>query len=132
MTIVSKKKERRKVWVYIHLGVYMNRLPLDGYNLWGKNDKKGCLNRDNLEVRNRMERRYCTYFGAISISDTFMYNVLFKKPSFYKSELYILRDLNSKHMNHLRGEDSGKTAVWEAPGALSKSTQKLYWQTFSS
>lgn len=120
MIIVLKKKERRKVWVYIYLGVYMNRLFLDGYNLWGKNDKKGCFNRDNLEVRNRMERRYCIYFGVILIFDIFMYNVFFKKFSFYKFELYILRDLNLKYMNYLRGEDFGKIVVWEVLGVFFK------------
>ena len=31
----------------------------------GKSNKRGCLNKDNLEVRNKMERGHCTHFSAI-------------------------------------------------------------------
>lgn len=52
-----------------------------------KNDRRGCLNRDNLEdtVPIPMPFEFLTCACII---------YFFKKPGFYKSELYILRDLN--------------------------------------
>lgn len=80
--------------------------------IWTNYFHKDIISGEKNYIRDSLNRNILEETVPIPMPSEFLTHAciiyFFKKPGFYKSELHILRDLNLKYMNHLRGEDSGK------------------------